>query len=135
VLASPAQCQPVNRRTIRAHLVDDIEDDRQFLRVRLLCLLHVQENIARKKPVSDLSQLPRILVRAPSAQAAPSASAAEPLLSYELDRLFRPARRTQNAETAIERAEAGRILLTSSSHAQFWEEMPLPRSKACMQST
>ena len=56
------------------------------------------------------------LVRAPSAQAVPSASAAEPMLSYELDRLFRPARRAPNAETAMERAEAGRILLTSSSH-------------------
>jgi hypothetical protein len=56
------------------------------------------------------------LARSPSAQA-PSASAAEPMLSYELDRLFRPARRSQNAETAMERAEAGRILLTSSSHS------------------
>ena len=55
------------------------------------------------------------LARSPSAQA-PSANAAEPMLSYELDRLFRPARRTQNAETAMERAEAGRVLLTSSSH-------------------
>jgi len=57
------------------------------------------------------------VARSPSAQAAPSASAAEPMLSYELDRLFRPAKRTQNAETAMERAEAGRILLTSSSHS------------------
>jgi hypothetical protein len=56
------------------------------------------------------------LARAPLARSAPTASAAEPLLSYELDRLFRPARRTPNAETAMERAEAGRILLTSSSH-------------------
>jgi hypothetical protein len=55
--------------------------------------------------------------RAPSAQTIPSASAAEPMLSYELDRLFRPARRAPNAETAMERAEAGRILLTSSSHS------------------
>lgn len=54
--------------------------------------------------------------RAPGMQRMPSATAAEPLLSYELDRLFRPARRTPNAETAAERAEAGRILLTSSSH-------------------
>lgn len=46
-----------------------------------------------------------------------TATAAEPLLSYELDRLFRPTRRTPNAETALERAEAGRILLTSSSHS------------------
>lgn len=55
--------------------------------------------------------------RAPSARAEPSATAAEPLLSYELDRLFRPARRAANSETAMERAEAGRILLTSSSHS------------------
>jgi hypothetical protein len=57
------------------------------------------------------------LARAPSTQTAPAASAAEPTLSYELDRLFRPARRTPNAETAMERAEAGRVLLTSSSHS------------------
>jgi hypothetical protein len=44
-------------------------------------------------------------------------SAAEPLLSYELDRLFRPARRAANVDLAPERAEAGRILLTSSSHS------------------
>jgi hypothetical protein len=50
-------------------------------------------------------------------QGVPAATAAEPLLSYELDRLFRPARRTPNAETAMERAESGRILLTSSSHS------------------
>jgi hypothetical protein len=57
------------------------------------------------------------LARSPSNQTTPSASAAEPMLSYEIDRLFRPARRTQNAETPMERAEAGRILLTSSSHS------------------
>ena len=51
------------------------------------------------------------MARTPLARSAPAASAAEPLLSYELDRLFRPARRTPNAETAMERAEAGRILL------------------------
>jgi hypothetical protein len=43
-------------------------------------------------------------------------SAAEPLLSYEIDRLFRPARRAANVDLSQERAEAGRILLTSSSH-------------------
>jgi hypothetical protein len=57
------------------------------------------------------------LSRTPSASAAPTGSAAEPLLSYELDRLFRPARRNPNTETTQERAEAGRILLTSSSHS------------------
>jgi hypothetical protein len=44
-------------------------------------------------------------------------SVAEPLLSYELDRLFRPARRAANVDLSQERAEAGRILLTSSSHS------------------
>ena len=34
-----------------------------------------------------------------------------------LDRLFRPARRAANVDLAPERAEAGRILLTSSSHS------------------
>ena len=43
-------------------------------------------------------------------------SAAEPLLSYEIDRLFRPFRRAANVDLLQERAEAGRILLTSSSH-------------------
>jgi hypothetical protein len=45
------------------------------------------------------------------------ATAAEPLLSYELDRLFRSARRPPNVDLSSERAEAGRILLTSSSHS------------------
>ena len=51
--------------------------------------------------------------------AAPAArvSAAEPLLSYELDRLFRLSRRAANADLSSERAEAGRILLTTSSHS------------------
>lgn len=44
-------------------------------------------------------------------------SAAEPLLSYEIDRLFRPARRGANVDLAPERAEAGSILLTASSHS------------------
>src|SRR5436309_532325 len=43
-------------------------------------------------------------------------SAAEPVLSYELDRLFRTARRPPNVDLRSERAEAGRILLTSSGH-------------------
>ena len=45
------------------------------------------------------------------------ASAAEPLLSYELDRLFRAGRRSPNVDVSAERAEAGRILLTTSSHS------------------
>lgn len=51
----------------------------------------------------------------PSAPAART-SAAEPLLSYELDRLFRSARRAPNVDMSGERAEAGRILLTASGH-------------------
>jgi hypothetical protein len=52
----------------------------------------------------------------PSAQTA-NATAAEPLLSYELDRLFRSDRRPPNVDLSSERAEAGRILLTASSHS------------------
>jgi hypothetical protein len=51
------------------------------------------------------------------ASSSPNATAAEPLLSYELDRLFRSARRPPNVDLSSERAEAGRILLTSSSHS------------------
>jgi hypothetical protein len=40
--------------------------------------------------------------------------ATEPLLSYELDRLYRAGRRPPNTDLSSERAEAGRILLTAS---------------------
>ena len=43
-------------------------------------------------------------------------SAAEPLLSYELDRLYRAGRRSPAVDLSSERAEAGRILLTASGH-------------------
>jgi hypothetical protein len=52
--------------------------------------------------------------RTPPATA--NSSAAEPVLSYELDRMFRSARRPPNADLRSDRAEAGRILLTSSGH-------------------
>jgi hypothetical protein len=55
--------------------------------------------------------------RTSSAPSASQASAAEPLLSYELDRLFRAGRRAPNVDLSAERAEAGRILLTTSSHS------------------
>jgi hypothetical protein len=55
--------------------------------------------------------------RTPSTRGATQAGAAEPLLSYELDRLFRASRRAPNVDLAAERAEAGRILLTTSGHA------------------
>jgi hypothetical protein len=51
-----------------------------------------------------------------SSLSATNASAAEPLLSYELDRLYRPARRPPNVDLSSDRAEAGRILLTASGH-------------------
>jgi hypothetical protein len=51
-----------------------------------------------------------------SSPAAPNATAAEPVLSYELDRLFRSPRRPANIDLNYLRAEAGRILLTSSGH-------------------
>jgi hypothetical protein len=44
------------------------------------------------------------------------ATSAEPVLSYELDRLFRAARRPPNVDMRSERAEAGRILLAASGH-------------------
>jgi hypothetical protein len=55
-------------------------------------------------------------VNRPSPATAANASAAEPVLSYELDRLFRSPRRPPNVDLRSERAEAGRILLTSSGH-------------------
>lgn len=51
------------------------------------------------------------------ASTAPSTTAAEPVLSYELDRLFRSTRRQQNVDMSAERAEAGRVLLTANSRA------------------
>lgn len=57
------------------------------------------------------------LTRSTSTLPAARTSAAEPLLSYELDRLFRPSRRAANVDLTSDRAEAGRILLTTSSHS------------------
>jgi hypothetical protein len=51
-----------------------------------------------------------------SAPSSAHTSAAEPVLSYELDRLFRAPRRPPNVDLSSERAEAGRILLTASGH-------------------
>ena len=55
--------------------------------------------------------------RSPMRSSASNTSAAEPLLSYELDKLFRAARRPPNTDLREPRAEAGRILMTSSSHS------------------
>ena len=56
------------------------------------------------------------LSRTPTGATSARTSAAEPLLSYELDRLYRAGRRAPNIDLSSERAEAGRILLTTSSH-------------------
>jgi len=55
--------------------------------------------------------------RSPLRASASSSSAAEPMLSYELDKLFRAPRRAPNIDLREARAEAGRILMTSSSHS------------------
>jgi hypothetical protein len=48
----------------------------------------------------------------------PPATTTEPsVISYEIDHLFRSPRRVPTADLAPARAEAGRILLTSSSHS------------------
>jgi hypothetical protein len=51
-----------------------------------------------------------------SSPSSANTSAAEPVLSYELDRLYRAPRRPANVDLSSERAEAGRILLTASGH-------------------
>jgi hypothetical protein len=55
--------------------------------------------------------------RSPMRSSAGNATSAEPLLSYELDKLFRAPRRPPGADMREARAEAGRILMTSSSHS------------------
>ncbi|MDH2342059.1 hypothetical protein [Bradyrhizobium sp. SSUT77] len=55
--------------------------------------------------------------RSPMRSSSANATSAEPLLSYELDKLFRAPRRPPGADIREVRAEAGRILMTSSSHS------------------
>ncbi|KRQ03588.1 hypothetical protein [Bradyrhizobium manausense] len=57
------------------------------------------------------------LDRSPMRSGAGNTSSAEPLLSYELDKLFRAPRRPPNTDMREARAEAGRILMTTSSHS------------------
>jgi hypothetical protein len=52
----------------------------------------------------------------PTALTQPATTSEPSALSYEIDHLLRAPRRLPNAELAPVRAEAGRILLTSSSH-------------------
>jgi hypothetical protein len=53
----------------------------------------------------------------PTALSAPTSTTEPTGISYEIDHLFRAARRPPNIDLAPARAEAGRILLTSSSHS------------------
>jgi hypothetical protein len=52
----------------------------------------------------------------PTTLTAPTSTTEPTVISYEIDHLFRAARRPPNIDLAPARAEAGRILLTSSSH-------------------
>ena len=52
----------------------------------------------------------------PSALATPPSATEPSILSYEIDQLFRTGRKPANVDLTPARAEAGRILLTSSSH-------------------
>jgi hypothetical protein len=58
-----------------------------------------------------------VLSRTAPAATSPTTTSAEPLLSYEIDRLFRSDRRPEGDMT-LARAEAGRILLASSRDAK-----------------
>jgi hypothetical protein len=53
----------------------------------------------------------------PTALTAPTSTTEPTVISYEIDQLFRTARRPPNIDLAPLRAEVGRILLTSSSHS------------------
>lgn len=53
----------------------------------------------------------------PTSLTQPATTTEPPVLSYEIDHLFRSARRPPNLDLAPLRAEAGRVLMTSSSHA------------------
>ena len=61
-----------------------------------------------------------LLSRTPGAPATPNATTSVPgesLIAYELDRLFRGSERRTGGDLSYDRAEAARILLTTSSHS------------------
>jgi hypothetical protein len=53
----------------------------------------------------------------PTSLTQPAPTTEPSILSYEIDHLFRSARRPPNLDLAPPRAEAGRVLMTSSSHS------------------
>jgi hypothetical protein len=64
-----------------------------------------------------------VLPRSSTTTVTPSrTTSAETLLGLDLDRMFRPARRPANVDLGEARAEAGRILLTTSSHTGITAE-------------
>jgi len=65
---------------------------------------------------ASLAALVGIAATRPSANTASPTTTEPSVLNYEIDHLFRSARRPPNVDLASVRAEAGRVLLTSSSH-------------------
>jgi hypothetical protein len=63
-----------------------------------------------------LTAIVAVAANRPSALTAPPSATEPSALSYEIDTLFRTTRRSPNVDLIPLRAEAGRILLTSSSH-------------------
>jgi hypothetical protein len=63
-----------------------------------------------------LTAIVAIAANHPSALTAPPSASEPSALSYEIDTLFRTTRHSPNVDITLLRAEAGRILLTSSSH-------------------
>jgi hypothetical protein len=61
-----------------------------------------------------------IASKAATPTASPVATAGEPLIAYELDRLFRGDRRPVEGEITSARAEAGRILLAMARPVSGW---------------
>jgi len=64
-----------------------------------------------------LAALVALAANRPTSLTTPSSTAEPTAISYEIDHLFQAQRRPPNLELAPARAEAGRILLTSSSHS------------------
>jgi hypothetical protein len=64
-----------------------------------------------------LTALIAMAANRPTTLTAPASTTEPTVISYEIDHLFRTARRSPNVDLALARSEAGRILLTSSSHS------------------
>jgi hypothetical protein len=60
---------------------------------------------------------PRLATSSGPAASSAASVAGENIIAFDLDRLFRGSERRQQADVSTARAEAGRILLTTSSHS------------------